>query len=143
MKLMEFSEWISKKYAEWRGDAFGNDRSVSQFAALLGVKQVSLSEWMNGKYAPKSQQHINRIAVYYPDVYEVLGLDPPPDELSCVPEPYRSRISAALAEIRRRLLDRSLSPDSPEAESIAIETFKEFGLMWSKTSNSGNDRSVK
>lgn len=75
---MEFSEWITNKYVEWRGDAIGRNRSVSEFAEYIGVKQQAMSSWMNG-ITPKRHETITRLAAQLgPEVYDVLGIDRPP-----------------------------------------------------------------
>ena len=73
---MEFQDWITAKYIKWRGDAIGHERSISDFAKLIGVSQQVVSGWMNGSI-PNRQQTIAKVAAKYPDVYEVLGLPPP------------------------------------------------------------------
>ncbi|MEN6624257.1 MAG: hypothetical protein ABFD50_22260, partial [Smithella sp.] len=72
---MEFSDWITKKYIEWRGDSFGHEKTISDFAKWMGVSQSVMSYWMkkNGK-VPDTQKSISKIAKRYPDIYEILEL---------------------------------------------------------------------
>jgi len=140
MNLMLFSEWISKKYTEWRGDAIGNDRSVTQFALMLGVAQPALTAWMNGEYIPKSQKNINKIAAHYPEVYDVLGISKPAEVGTAhVPRGLRQLIRDAQEEVERRLRERNLTGSEPEALEIATQVFHEFGFTWSDTIQPGKD----
>ena len=34
IRKMEFKDWITKKYLDWRGDAIGRDRSIKNFQIL-------------------------------------------------------------------------------------------------------------
>jgi len=76
---MAFSDWITDKYVAWRGDAVGRDRTVTEFADWVGVSQSVMAYWMrpDGKL-PRSTKSINAlVSKYGPEVYEVLGLEPP------------------------------------------------------------------
>jgi len=78
---MKFSEWITKKYIEWRGDAIGRNRSVSDFASHVGVTQETMSNWMNGSI-PKRQELITRlVGIFGAEVYDILELERPPEFL--------------------------------------------------------------
>lgn len=77
---MEFSEWMTKKYNKWRGEAYGHEKSVTEYAEeYIGVPQQVMSDWMKGKTKPKSARAIHKLAAKYGnEVYEILSL-PPPD----------------------------------------------------------------
>lgn len=49
IRKMEFKDWITKKYLDWRGDAIGRDRSIKKFSDFIGVSQPLMSRWMNEK----------------------------------------------------------------------------------------------
>ena len=73
---MQFSEWITKKYIDWRGEKIGNDGSVTEFAKLFGASHQLLTEWMkkDGR-VPRSQKYIAALhKVYGREVLEVLGI---------------------------------------------------------------------
>jgi transcriptional regulator with XRE-family HTH domain len=76
---VSFHEWIMKKYVAWRGDAVGNERSITEFASYIGVSQQLMSNWMKpGGNVPKSKKSIDALArVYGLEVYDVLGLQRP------------------------------------------------------------------
>lgn len=75
---MDFSEWITKKYVEWRGPAIGRERTITEYAEWLGITQQTVSSWMqpDGKVAT-SKKSIQKLAEKYGDeVYFALGILP-------------------------------------------------------------------
>lgn len=76
---MQFSEWITDKYIEWRGKAVGHDRSISDFAKLLGVSQSLLSELMSGKKLP-GLKTVKKISQIYDDINDALDLALPREQ---------------------------------------------------------------
>jgi hypothetical protein len=59
---MEFSDWITRKYIDWRGDAYGHNRTVEDFAVWIGISQPLMTQWMKkkGGKVPRSQITIAR-----------------------------------------------------------------------------------
>lgn len=104
---MNFSDWITQKFVEWRGKRIGNSASVKEFAKLFGASQQLMSDWMKpserGGKAPRSAKYINALAAVYGDeVYSVLGLVKPDEEIisldQLAPED-REALEAAMSEI--------------------------------------------
>ena len=100
----DFRSWFWGKFEEWRR---GTTNGPTAFARYLGIAQYqSVSDWLNGRYKPKSQEHIAKIADKFPDVYEILGLEPPaqPDD-----DPLLNAINRDFAELddedRQEILD--------------------------------------
>lgn len=95
---MEFSDWITRKYIDWRGDAYGNERSVTEFAAWIGVSQPLMAKWMrkNGS-KPGTSKTINKlIAKFGREVTDILHIEGPitvddeiQKELEGIPPEYR------------------------------------------------------
>lgn len=78
--FVDFHAWINKKYVEWRGDAIGRDHSQKEFADWVGISPSLMTYWLkrNGKI-PKHQKTVNKLVRRFgPEVYEVLGIPPPP-----------------------------------------------------------------
>lgn len=103
---MEFSDWILAKYKEWGADKFGQAASISAFAKLFDAPPQLVSKWMTdankGGKIPRSAKYINALAAVYGDeVYRVLGLVKPEEELIDLdqlgPED-RAAVAAALSE---------------------------------------------
>jgi hypothetical protein len=134
---MDFSDWITKKYVAWRGDAVGNVRSITDFADFVGVKQPVMSSWMKkGGKIPRSQGSISKLVrAFGPEVYDVLGLPRPGSsediDLSHLPDDFRKRLKSAAAETNRILEEHGLY--GLEAENETIRIFEEFGFKYVKT----------
>lgn len=135
MFLMDFSDWITRKYIEWRGDAIGNERSITKFAKEIGVNRIVLTEWMQkGGKIPRSSKTIAALVNHFgEEVYDVLGLPKPTVIQSYTPRTFRLRQQDAQREVFRRIRLAGLNDDDPEAEQIAIEVYREFGFRWSTT----------
>lgn len=73
---MNVSDWLHLKFLEWERSE-GKRKTMTQFAKYLEVSQVSLSDWLNGKYLPKGQ-NIGKIAnkLGY-EIYDILGISRP------------------------------------------------------------------
>lgn len=115
---MEFSEWITKKYIEWRGDAIGQERSITEFAKLIGVPQSLMSQWMkkNGKI-PSSKKNVSALVkVYGIEAYEALGFIGPKvsDVLSELPPVVADDVRRAIIEISISGLNKEKAFASPE-----------------------------
>ena len=131
---MEFSEWITERYLEWRGKSIGNEKSISQFAEeYIGVSQPLMIQWMQGTKKPGTRT-IPKIADRYPEIYKVLGLESQyslnADQL---PSEIREHLQSALNEINDTIKAGNVSPDSPEGFKIASDIFDKFGFSITDT----------
>lgn len=134
---MDFKTWITQKYIDWRGDAIGNERSITDFSEFLGIKKTTLSNWMNSGNLPQKEQLINRLVDKYgEEVYVILGRKSP-DPLSSVPSGPREQLRAALAEMDAIFIERNIAVDSPEGEAIAAEVFTRHGIIVKSTTTNG------
>lgn len=138
---MEFSEWITQKYISWRGNAIGQDRSITEFAAMLKVPQSLMSQWMKNKgKVPTSKKYIAALINFYGiEVYNVLGIPmpPQPDDLSPrkitldqLPADLAQRLTAALSEIQSAISSSGIDPESEEGDKIARSIFSKHGLTF-------------
>jgi hypothetical protein len=131
---MEFSEWITKKYIVWRGNAIGQDRSITEFGAWLKVSQSLMSQWMkkDGKI-PESAKHINNLVEKFGiEVYGILGLDTP-NLLDTIIRSFprmtldiRERLAAAISEYNDRTED--IPEGDPRLEDILKDSLKQNGF---------------
>jgi transcriptional regulator with XRE-family HTH domain len=128
MYVNNFGRWINARFMEWEKTT-GRRGTVSGFARYLGVKQPSLSRWMNGDADPENE-NLRKIAKKYGDeVYVILGMDPPDaDDFAQFPEPLASHLRAASDEIESLLNSGRFPPNSPEHAEAAREIFKRHGL---------------
>jgi len=131
---MEFWEWITQKYIQWRGDAVGRERSISQFAQEIGVKQPTLSTWMQKSGRVPDGESIRKLADYFgPEIFEILGITSGAWGTAYLPADLRRRLERAVHETSQTLVDRSLSADDPEAEQLAIKIFERHGFKYTQT----------
>ena len=134
---VDFSDWITKKYVEWRGAAIGNDRSISEFSEWLGVSQPVMSTWMKkGGKVPRSQKSITALVKRFgSEVYDVLGLPRPEASFSIdsLPVSLQTDLRLAMAEIEKKL--GSMDPDSPEGDSLVRSILKKHGFIVEKISD--------
>ncbi|MHC1739708.1 MAG: hypothetical protein AB9897_01210 [Anaerolineaceae bacterium] len=136
---MEFSDWITQKYIAWRGDAIGQDRSITQFAAMLGLSQSQITQYMKkGGKKPSGHKAISALVnIYGDEVFEILGYqkaDYQTVDLSSLPGDLQDRFRMAIKEIESGLKERKLSSESPEGLIFIRETFAKFGLGVNLTS---------
>lgn len=133
---MEFWEWITDKYVQWRGDAVGHDRSITDYASWIGVSQSLMTQWMkrNGKN-PKSQKSITKLADKYPEIYDLFKFEKPRPryDVSRLPSSTRRDLEGALDEIDVELSRRNITGDMPEAETITLQIFEKWGFKYTVT----------
>ncbi len=104
---MQFYEWITKKYIQWRGDAVGRDRTVKDFADWIGVSNQLMSYWMRKDgIIPRHQKTINKlVSKYGPEVYDVLGI-PRPLEFILLLEDFKPTYDTLSPERQEQFLHR-------------------------------------
>ncbi|HCS40364.1 MAG TPA: hypothetical protein DIW44_12370 [Anaerolineaceae bacterium] len=115
---MEFSDWITKKYIEWRGDAIGQERSITKFADKLKVTHSLMTQWMKkGGKVPNSQKYISAlIKEYGVEVYDILGIPRPAEDdvLAELPPEMAEDVRSFLAEVRSSEINKGKTEASPE-----------------------------
>lgn len=83
--MKEFQDYLNNQFRDWQILQLqaGNKRpSLATFAEELGVKQSTLSTWMNGKRKPSLEGIIRLANCFGPEIYDVLGMEEPDPELS-------------------------------------------------------------
>lgn len=128
----EFSEWITQKYIAWRGNAIGQDRSISKFADLLGIRQNVLSAWMqkNGK-TPRDQKNINALIRHFGfEAYDALGLERPSDSefFEGLPSEIAGPLKAAIEEVRASGMNKDTDIATPEDIERIKAIFEKHGV---------------
>ena len=115
---MEFSDWITKKYIEWRGDAIGQEKSITKYADMLGVPQSLMTQWLKkGGKVPTSQKYISILIEHFGnEAYDILGIPRPSenDLLAGLPADLASDVKLALEELRSSGLNNGKEEASPE-----------------------------
>lgn len=129
---MEFSDWITKKYIEWRGDAIGQERSITKFAEMLEVPQSLMTQWLKkGGKVPTSQKYISKLIKYYGvEAYDALGISRPSgiDIIAWLPDEITGDLKLAMIEIKSSGLEIDKATASPEeVEKIRDILVKHLG----------------
>jgi len=112
--LMRFSDWITLKYVEWRGNAVGREKTISDFAEYIGVSQSLMSLWMKpkGGSVPRSQDSISKlIARYGVEVYDILNI--------ATPDPLLTEITTnwgILTDEEKRKIQEIIDQSQPNAQ---------------------------
>jgi predicted DNA-binding protein YlxM (UPF0122 family) len=123
--MLEFWEWITKKYVDYRGDAIGQDRSITEFANWVGVSQQTMSGWVKkGGKLPRSQKSITNLVkkfgpestmFWFAHARSIIPIDSLPSEM-------QTDLRLALSEIKSKL--GSLDPESPEGDALVRSILK-------------------
>ena len=125
MRIVEFKDWFWEKFDEWRGKTV---KGPTDFARYLGIRQQYVSNWLSGKYKPKSLEQIAKIAERFPEVYEVLGVQPFGGDL-------RVRLKSAVSEALILMLDNKIDPNSGEGKKIIADIAAKYGFTANSTLN--------
>jgi hypothetical protein len=129
---MDFSEWITKKYIDWRGNAIGQEKSITKYAEMLGVPQSLMTQWLRkGGKVPTSQKYISLlIKKYGVEAYDILGIPRPtaPDIVAWLPDEITGDLNLAMIEIKSSGLEIDKATASPEdVEKIRDILVKHLG----------------
>ena len=136
---MEWHDWITKKYIEWRADRVGPGTSISAFGKQFEVKPSVISDWMKpAGTIPRKPEFINKlVGKYGTEVYSVLGMSIPAPvsdiEFSSLPKPLQGRLRAAINEVNQEITRLHLDPDTDEAETLTIQIFIKHGFKYTNT----------
>jgi hypothetical protein len=142
-EFVDFSDWITQKYIEWRDKKTGRPASIAEFAKLFGASQQLMSDWMKKKgKIPKHKKYIDAlIARYGLEVYDILSI-PQPEEgprssllAAGFPPEFVDSVLAAREEFTAELSSRGIETDTPEARSIIREAFARHGIQLTETVN--------
>lgn len=80
MKQTEFSTWLESKFIDWLVQEGKRRKTLSAFAASMGVSQSMMTRYMNGTVRPTGD-NIRKIAEKLgPEIYDLLGLGRPDEE---------------------------------------------------------------
>lgn len=73
---MKFSSWLLKHYLD-RQNRLGERKSLTEFAAWIGVSQPVISNYLNGKREPGEDNAYLFYLKFGEEVYEILDMEPP------------------------------------------------------------------
>lgn len=73
---MKFSSWLLDRYLEWQNE-LRERKSLTEFAAWIGVSQPVISNYINGKREPGENNAYLFYLKFGEEVYEILDMEPP------------------------------------------------------------------
>lgn len=79
-KKQQLARWLTNKFLQWQTKQ-GEPRDWRDFAAYLDVGEGALGTWRNKRSLPDIGGVI-QIARRYPEIWDVVGVRPPPELLS-------------------------------------------------------------
>jgi transcriptional regulator with XRE-family HTH domain len=124
----EFTRYLMREFRAWE-ERQGGKRSVSEWARRLGVKQPTLSRWMNGDTTPDAAGVAVLVEQLGGEVYTILGIQPPEEiSVSGLPDEFRRRLEAATIEARNALASSGIEVTSTTGWSLVAEVFSRHGF---------------
>ena len=135
IRVMEsFANWLTRKFREWEKQK-GGHQTISGFARHLGVKQPTLTRWMQGDTTPDTDNLLILEKTFGLDVYDALDMDRPEREIPWhrLPVSMRGPLSKAFGEWTEAVNVMNLDPESDEAIRLADKIFGRHGLTVTPT----------
>ncbi len=144
MKNKKVSEWLNKKFVEWRAKQTERKAGIAQFAEYLNLSRNTLNNYMNKGQEPEGE-NLKRIAQKLgSEIYEIVGKVPP--------NPFTQAIVAILnkleesqqeekAEVMLRSLDES--EDDPEIQALIRDARQELEKHRKQKSGAENEKPTK
>jgi hypothetical protein len=116
-EVMEFSDWITKKYIDWRGEKVGAASTTTAFAAWLGISKATLSGWMKpGGHNPRDQKTVGKLIERFgeKEVGEILGLSQT--------KQFPSQLFQFVVEVQAELWKQGINADDPAQQDKVYDT---------------------
>src|SRR5574340_251909 len=113
----KFLEWIQQEYRDWNYNRPGHKGGFRAFSAYLGISYQTVQNWINSdiKEVPEVKT-ISKIALKYPEIYEVLGMPIPKNQSSDEPTSDDIKQAEEMAdEITREVNSLGLLGDGEES----------------------------
>jgi transcriptional regulator with XRE-family HTH domain len=124
----DFTRYLMREFRAWE-ERQGGKRSVSEWARRLGVKQPTLSRWMNGDTTPDAAGVAVLVEQLGSEVYEILGIQAPEEiSVSGLPDEFRRRLEAATVEARNALTGSGIDASSMAGMALVAGVFARHGF---------------
>lgn len=134
---MDIKELLIREFFAWQMKQ-GRPCTQTEFAAWLGVKQQSLSNWMRGDYVPRKLEDISKLADKLGfEVFDALGLNRPwpaevdekilhvAKQIQKFPPEFRMEVMDALIETGYQAVQEGFIGDQKRLASLLLETICE------------------
>lgn len=73
---MKFSSWLLERYLEWQNE-LKERKSLTEFAAWIGVSQPLISNYINGKREPGEDNAYLFFLKFGEEIYQILDIEQP------------------------------------------------------------------
>lgn len=73
---MKFSSWLLERYLEWQNE-LKERKSLTEFAAWIGISQPLISNYINGKREPGEDNAYLFFLKFGEEIYQILDIEPP------------------------------------------------------------------
>lgn len=134
----EFHAWILRQWSAW--DRREGQRSTqAELAEYLGVTRSAVAQYVTGRQVP-DRRHLAKIAARFgSEVYDVLGMTPPPDDFSLFPPGLAERLRGARAELEE-ILNSGVAPGSSEHARRTLEVLERYGFTAGEIEIKANEK---
>ncbi len=119
-------EWLQSKFEAWRCQD-GVRKTVTEFAAHIGIAEDSLLSFLTGSETPKGTNLAKLGGTLGFEIYELTGI-PPCLMLNTLPYRFRMQYALAFTEYYETISAQSYDMDSPEAQTTLNEVLKKYHL---------------
>ena len=122
------AEYLNSKFLEWQNQT-RRRRTVTEFASYLDVSYTSLVGWMNGVHPPSLANVRKLSGKLGPEIYDVMGMTPPLDEVSLesLPPDLRADLDAAMRDMARAL-EAGMDLESDEGLKVLADMLRSKGF---------------
>lgn len=122
------ANWLELKFAQWQPAQERSQRSLTAFAAYLGIKQQLLDTLINGKRTSISNQTANSIAARLgPEIYDLVGLQRPDPDLARIESLWPRVAEERRAYIVRLVEKAARDGQTPEATARVVAQPRKAG----------------
>ncbi len=122
----ETTAWLQEKFENWRNQK-GVKKTITEFAAHIGVTEANMLDYMSGKEIPRGSNLAKIAGMMGFDIFETMNMKPV-DMLELLPPLARVRFASALIEYFELVQDRDLKKDAIETPFALKEILEKFGL---------------
>ena len=119
--------WLQNKFESWRYQN-GKRKTLTEFAAFIGISEDQLLRLMNSAEKPKGSCLAKLAGMLGYEIYEFVGVKTS-DMLDALPPLFRIRFASAFTEYIEKLQTESIDKDSPEAQQMLQEIMKKYKLL--------------
>ncbi len=123
----EITAWLQEKYEDWRHQK-GVRKTITEFAAYIGINEANMLDYMSGKEVPKGSNLAKIAGMMGFDIYETVQIKPA-EMLDMLPPLFRVRFASAFTEYFETVQAGNIEKDSTEAQLALKEILGKYNLQ--------------